>query len=144
MSSVLTSIFESRPFYNWRMARRSGIFAVGGLLAAITAGAFFMMRPDGHLAMLGLAPELAFAGFFALLALAALLWWRFTSLQDEMFRRVQNYSSGWGATISVAVTIVWGVANAMTVAPPIDPVAPLLSFAIAKSFFWTAATRKWL
>ncbi|HWC55589.1 MAG TPA: hypothetical protein VG434_01295, partial [Sphingomicrobium sp.] len=68
----------------------------------------------------------------------------FSSLQDEMFHRIQNYSYGWGATVTVAVLIVWGIANGATLAPPIDPFAPLLIFAMTKGFFWTVATRRWL
>jgi cation transport ATPase len=138
-------ITESRFFYHWRLAGRGGAFLVSSLVAAIATGAFAVAgRPDGHFAGLGIPPAWALAAFVALLAVAALLWWRFSSLQDEMFRRVQNFSYGWDALLSVAVLVVWGIANAATLAPPIEPLAPLLVFAICKSFFWTVATRKWL
>jgi len=145
MSSVLSSIFESRIFYNWRMAKRGGAYLVGSLAAAAAAGAFAgAARHSARMASLGISPAMGLAGFVALVFITGLLWWRFSSFQDEMFHRIQNYSYGWGASVTVAILIVWGIASAAALAPPIDPFAPLFVFAIAKTFFWTAATRKWL
>jgi len=145
MTWVLSSLFEGRAFYNWRMGKRGGLYMVGSLLAALAAGIFAVAaRPAGHLAAIGFAPAWSLAGFVALLAVAALLWWRFSSLQDEMFHRIQSYSYGWGATVSIAILIVWGIANWVALAPPIDPIAPLLLFAIIKSLFWTRPVRTWL
>ena len=145
MSSVLRSIFESRIFYNWRMARRGWPYLLGCLITAGAAGAFAAMaRVSAHPVPFGLTRPEGLAGFVLLALLSGFLWWRFSRLQDEMFHRIQNYSYGWGAAVTVAVLIVWGIANGATLAPPIDPFAPLLVFAIAKSFFWTRAVRAWL
>ena len=141
----MNSIFGSRIFYNWRMAKRGGIYLVGSLISAGAAGAFGAAA--GHssrVANLGATPAWGLAGFVVLVLLAGLLWWRFSSFQDEMFHRIQNYSYGWAGFLTVAVLIVWGIANLARLAPPIDPLAPLLVFAIVKAFFWTRAVRIWL
>ena len=141
----MSSILESKIFYNCRMARRGGAYLVGSLIAAGAAGAFAAAaRHAPRMAALGVTPAWGLAGFVALALVATLSWWRFSSLQDEMFHRIQNYSYGWGATIAIAVLAVWGIANAAALAPPIEPLAPLIAFALAKTFFWTIATRKWL
>ena len=145
METAVNSFFESRLFYNWRMARRGGLYLVGSLVAAGAAGAFAAAARHSHrMAALGISPGAGLAGFVLLVVVAGLFWWRFSSLQDEMFHRIQNYSYGWGAVVSIAVLVVWGIANAATLAPPIDPIAPLVLFAVAHAFFWTIATRKWL
>ena len=145
MASVLSSILGCRIFYNWRMAKRGGIYLVGCLIAAGGAGAFAgIARHAKRMAELGISPAEGLIGFVVLALVSALLWWRFSSLQDEMFQRIQNYSYGWGGAVAVGVLIVWGVANAATLAPAIDPLAPLFLFAIAKTFFWSIAVRKWL
>ncbi|HEX5259094.1 MAG TPA: hypothetical protein VFW35_09995 [Sphingomicrobium sp.] len=145
MPSVLSSIFGSRIFYNWRMARRGGGYMVASLVAAGGAGAFAAAaRHSTRMASLGVTPALGLAGFIVLVLAAGLLWWRFSSLQDEMFKRIQNYSYGWGAAVSIAVLVVWGIANGARLAPPIGPLAPLVVFAVTHAFFWMVATRKWL
>jgi hypothetical protein len=145
METAVNSFFESRIFYNWRMAKRGGLYLVGSLVAAGAAGAFAAAARHSHrMAALGIGPGLGLTGFVVLVLIAGLLWWRFSSLQDEMFHRIQNYSYGWGAAVAVAVLVVWGLANAATLAPPIDPIAPLVLLALAKTFFWSIATRKWL
>ena len=141
----MKSISDSRFFYNWRMAKRGGGYLVGSLVAAGAAGAF--AAAAGHasrMAALGVTPVWGLAGFVALVVVAGALWWRFSSLQDEMFHRIQNYSYGYGAAVSMAVLAIWGVANAAGLAPPIDPLAPLIIFALTKSVFWTRAVRTWL
>ena len=145
MSSVLSSMFESRIFYNWRMAKRGGGYLVGSLIAAGASGLFIAAtRHAPRLTALGLSTQAAFGGFLAMALLSGILWWRFSSRQDEMFHRIQNYSYGWGGATASTVLVLWGLAFGAGLAPPIDPIAPLLVFALAKSFFWTAATRHWL
>jgi hypothetical protein len=145
MTSVLSSILGSRVFYNWRMAKRGGLYLVGSLLAAAAAGAFTgVARHPATPSGFSLSPAAGLAGFVLLALVSGFLWWRFSSLQDEMFHRIQNYSYGWGGAVSIAVLVVWGIANAARLAPPIDPLAPLLLFAIVKTFFWSRAVRTWL
>src|SRR5690348_5989096 len=145
MSSVLGSIFGSRIFYNWRMAKRGWPYLVACLITAGAAGAFGgFARVSPHRVPFGLSHAEVLAGFVLLAILSGLLWWRFSSLQDEMFHRIQSYSYGWGAGVTVAVLTVWGVAYGAALAPPIDPFAPLMIFALVKAFFWSIATRKWL
>lgn len=145
MGSVLDSIFGSKIFYNWRMARRGGAYLVGSLVAAGAAGAFAAAAHHSHrMVALGINPELGVVGFVLFAVVAGLLWWRFSSVQDEMFHRIQNFSYGWGSAVTIAVLVVWGVANAAALAPPIDPIAPLVLFAVGHGFFWTIAMRKWL
>src|SRR5690348_4016395 len=140
METAVNSFFESRIFYNWRMAKRGGLYLVASLIAAGAAGAFAGAARHSHrMAALGISPTMGLAGFVVLVLIAGLLWWRFSSLQDEMFHRIQNYSYGWGAAVTIAVLVVWGLANAATLAPPIDPIAPLVLFAVAHAFFWTVA-----
>ena len=145
MGSVWSSILGSRFFYNWRMAKRGWPWLVTCLIAAGAAGGLAgMARVSPHPVPFGLSRTEALAGFVFLALLSGFLWWRFSSLQDEMFHRIQNYSYGWGASVTIAILVVWGIANGATLAPPIDPFAPLIMFALIKGFFWTVATRKWL
>jgi hypothetical protein len=145
MTSILSSIFQSRIFYNWRMAKRGWPYLLACLIAAGAAGAFAgFSRNSGHAAPFGLTRPEGLAGFVLLAVISGFLWWRFSSLQDEMFHRIENYSYGWGASVTVAVLIIWGIANGATLAPPIGPLAPLFVFALAKAFFWSVALRKWL
>jgi hypothetical protein len=145
METVMKPFLESRIFYNWRMAKRGGAWLVGSLAAAGAAGAFASAARHSHrMAALGVTPALGLAGFIALVLVSGACWWRFSSLQDEMFHRIQNYSFGWGGAVSIAILIVWGVANAAGLAPPIDPIAPLVLFALVKTLFWTRAIRIWL
>jgi hypothetical protein len=145
MGSVLSSIFGSRIFYNWRMAKRGWPWLLACLVTAGAAGAFAAFaRVSPHPVPFGLSHGEGLAGFVLLAVISGLLWWRFSTFQDEMFHRIQNYSYGWGASLAIAVLVIWGIANGAMLAPPIDPFAPLIVFAIAKGFFWTIATRKWL
>jgi hypothetical protein len=145
MELAMKSILDTRIFYNWRMAKRGGAYLVGSLVAAGAAGAFAAAaHHGGRIAALGISPTVDLAGFVGLAFLSGFLWWRFSSAQDEMFQRIQNYSYGWGAALSIAVLVVWGIASTAGMAPPIDPLAPLILFALAKSIFWTRAVRTWL
>ena len=141
----MSGILDSRIFYHWRMAKRGSGYMTGSLVAAAAAGAFAgAAHHSQRMASLGITPAMGLTGFVVLVIATALLWWRFTSLQDEMFRRIQAYSYGWGGGVTVAILVVWGVANAAGLAPPIDPLAPLFLFALVKTFFWTKAVRTWL
>lgn len=141
----MDSVFDNRLFYNWRMAKRGWPYLVGCLAAAGGAGAFVAFsHASAHVPPFGLTRPEALAGFVVLAIASGILWWRFSSLQDEMFHRIQNYSYGWGGAVCSAVLVVWGVANGAGLAPPIDPIAPLIVFALAKSTAWRIATRKWL
>jgi hypothetical protein len=145
MSSVLGSIFGSRIFYNWRMAKRGWPYLLACLMTAGAAGAFgAFARVSPHPVPFGLSHAEGFAGFLSFAIVSGLLWWRFSSLQDEMFHRIQSYSYGWGAGVTVAALTVWGIAYGATLAPPIDPFAPLMIFAIVKALFWGRAVRTWL
>jgi hypothetical protein len=145
MSSVFSSIFGSRIFYNWRMAKRGWPYLLGCLVTAGAAGWFAAIAHNStHPAPFGLSRPEGLAGFVLLVVISGLLWWRFSSLQDEMFHRIQNYSYGWGAAVGMAVLVVWGIANGAGLAPPISPFAPLMLLAAGHAFFWGVATRKWL
>ena len=145
MGSVLSWIFGSRIFYNWRMAKRGWPYLLACLITAGAAGAFgaFARVFPGPVPF-GISPAEGLAGFIVFAIISGLLWWRFSSLQDEMFKRIQSYSYGWGAAVSIAILVVWGIANGARLAPPISPFAPLVVFAVAHAFFWMVATRKWL
>ena len=141
----MTSIFASRIFYNWRMAKRGWPWLLACLISAGVAGAFGgCARVSSRAAPFGLSHADCVAGFVLFAALAGLLWWRFSSLQDEMFRRIQSYSYGWGAGVTVVVLSVWGIAYGARIAPPIDPFAPVMIFAVVKGLFWSRAIRTWL
>ena len=141
----MSSIFEAKIFYNWRVARRGWPYLTGCLITAMGAGAFASMaRFSSHPVPFGMTRTEGLVGFVILAALTGFLWWKFSSLQDEMFHRIQSYSYGRGGAVAMAIMIVWGIANGATLAPPIDPFAPLFVFATAKAVFWTIATRRWL
>ena len=142
---AMVSIFESRIFYNWRMARRGGVYLVASLVSAALAGGLAAAaHHSSRVANLGVSPAMGLVGFVVLAFAAGLFWWRFSSFQDEMFHRIQHYSYGWGAAVSMILLIIWGIANAAQLAPPINPWAPLFLFAIIKAMFWTKAVRTWL
>jgi hypothetical protein len=139
------AISESRIFYHWQLAKHGGAYLAGSLAAAGGAGAFIAAAHQApRMSVFHISSEVALSGFVTLTVLAAALWWLFSKLQDEMFHRVQNYSYGWGAVVAAGVLILWGIANGAALAPPIDPVAPLLIFAVSKSFFWMRAVGTWL
>jgi hypothetical protein len=145
MTSGVSSMLESRIFYNWRMARRGWPWLLACLVAAGAAGSFgAFARASARPVPFGISHAEGVAGFILFTIVSGLLWWRFSRLQDEMFHRIQSYSYGWGAGVTVAVLTVWGIAYGATLAPPIDPFAPLIIFAVVKGFFWSIATRKWL
>jgi hypothetical protein len=141
----MNSVLESRIFYNWRMAKRGWPWLVACLFSAMAAGAFGgFARYSDRPAPFGLTPAEGLAGFVLLGIITGLLWWRFSKLQDEMFHRIQNYSYGWGAGVTVAALSVWGIAYGARIAPPIDPFAPVMIFAVVKGLFWSRALRTWL
>lgn len=75
--------------------------------------------------------------------ITALLWWRFSLRQDEMFNRVQNWSIAMGAAWTLAATTVWMVLAAAGVAPAVVPIALVIGAAIAMTSFWMVAVRRW-
>ena len=140
----MKSVLESRSFYHWHLSKRGGLSAAGSLIATACAGLIIVASHRAWRPLVAAPGALVLAAFLALMAAAILLWWHFSRLQDEMFHKIQNYSFGRGALLTVAVLILWGLANLAALAPPISPITPLVIFVVAKSFFWTRAVRTWL
>lgn len=79
----------------------------------------------------------------AMSVLAAILWWRMSVWQDELFNRVQNWSLGMAGAWSTALFGIWAVLATGRVLPPVAPGAIVLGFFVIFSGFWFHAVRRW-
>lgn len=75
---------------------------------------------------------------------SALLWWRFSQRQDELFNRVQNWALGMGGAWSATLLSVWAVLDLGRIVPPISPMAVIATFYVSIIVFWFAAVRRWV
>jgi len=74
---------------------------------------------------------------------SAILWWRFSLRQDEMFNRVQNWSLGMAGAWSMAASMAWAALAYSGVAPMISIGGIFVLFALAVILFWVVAVRRW-
>jgi hypothetical protein len=89
-------------------------------------------------------PLAAFTLFAALCALlSALLWWRFSLRQDEMFNRVQNHALGHGSAWTVGALALWWTLYLGGILPPAPAGLFVLLGVLLISLFWLAAARRW-
>ncbi len=77
------------------------------------------------------------------LAVSALLWWRLSVRQDELFNRIQNWAFAMGGAWSATLLSVWSIFDMADLASPITPAAVITVFAVAISVFWFVAVRRW-
>lgn len=74
---------------------------------------------------------------------SALLWWRFSLRQDEMFNRIQNHALGRAGGWSMAVLCVWIAAAAGGMLPYPAALGIVGTFVVLLCAFWSAAVRRW-
>lgn len=101
---------------------------------------------SGGKAAPGSPPELSAAGAWWMVAagvLSAVLWWRMSVRQDELFNRIQNWSLGMAGAWSMALLCVWTTLAAARVLPPIAPGAVFVSVLVLITAFWLHAVRRW-
>lgn len=79
----------------------------------------------------------------ALATLSALLWWRFSLRQDELFHRVQNWTLGMSGTALVVALGLWFMLERAGMAPPIVELLPVKLYGILVLGFWFTAVRRW-
>lgn len=91
---------------------------------------------------IALAPSLAWLTV-ALGIVSALLWWRFSLRQDEMFNRVQNWALGMGGAWTCAILTCWSVLALVGAAPPVTPLSIIILVWAGLVGFWLAAVRRW-
>ncbi len=117
-------------------------YAVGYRLVAMLAG-----RP-------GLQPGPADAPTFVadpwmawltliLGSISALLWWRFSLRQDEMFNRVQNWALAMAAGWTMAATMIWLALAAAGVAAAPSVAGVVAGYILLLLLFWFKAVRRW-
>ena len=86
---------------------------------------------------------LSAAASIALITLSAILWWRFSMRQDELFNRMQNWALGMGAAWMLAGLFFWAIlASANIVTPPYPLTIVVLVIALVPAF-WFVAVRRW-
>jgi hypothetical protein len=115
--------------------------ALGYRLAAAAAGGAVDQPPPGAM----IAPAEPWMAWITLVfgIVSAVLWWRFSRRQDEMFNRVQNWALGMGGAWTMAACFVWiTLAAAGVVAMP-SAVAIAALFYVLIFAFWFVAVKRW-
>ena len=79
----------------------------------------------------------------SLLVLSAILWWRFSLRQDEMFNQVQNWALGSASSWTMALVTIWAILSFAGALPPVSIGAILLVYFAALMGFWFVAVRRW-
>ncbi|MBB4153169.1 hypothetical protein GGQ80_001057 [Sphingomonas jinjuensis] len=115
--------------------------AVGYRLGAAAAGAPVERAPASAM-LAGAEPWMAWITLiFGIVS--AVLWWRFSRRQDEMFNRVQNWALGMGGGWTMAACFVWiALASAGAVAMP-STIAIAALFYVLLFAFWFVAVKRW-
>lgn len=75
---------------------------------------------------------------------SALLWWRFSLRQDELFNRVQNWALGMAGAWSATLLTIWAMLALGNLAPPVSPMGIIATFYVSTCAFWFAAVRRWV
>jgi len=90
-------------------------------------------------------PNIRWVAWWAvsLLVLSAILWWRFSLRQDELFNRVQNWAIGAASSSTMALVTIWAILAFAGALPPVSIGAILLIHFAALMGFWFVAVRRW-
>ena len=151
-------------WFNWKALDRSSRWlAIGSIASALIAvgpllkwtsdlgyriGLSFGMRAAGTTATMpatavdSTSPWVAFwvVGFGLL---SAILWWRLSVRQDELFHRIQNYALGMGGAWTAVALTIWGLFDMVGLAASIQPPMPLMLFTMLTTVFGCVAARQW-
>ncbi|MDP3673722.1 MAG: hypothetical protein Q8R44_01300 [Novosphingobium sp.] len=155
----MVEITHGGLWFRWSLLGRTdkwlaGTSCVAGCLASIPVA--FLISELSHEAgrrvagshspdspgALSLDPIVAWASV-GLLAISALLWWRFSVRQDEMFNRIQNWAIGMAGGWIIALLLPWTFLAAAGVLGPPPPLIVFFICLIAPSLFWYAAVHRW-
>ncbi len=74
---------------------------------------------------------------------SALLWWRLSVRQDELFNRIQNWALAMGGVFSGTLLTVWSVLDFANIVSPATPLFIINSFVLSIGLFWFVAVRRW-
>lgn len=74
---------------------------------------------------------------------SALLWWRLSVRQDELFNRIQNWTLAMGGVFSATLLTVWSVLDLANIVPPATPLFIIETFVLSTCIFWFVAVRRW-
>ncbi len=74
---------------------------------------------------------------------SAVLWWRFSREQDEMFNRVQNWALGYASSWTMMVVTIWTILAFAGAAPPVSMGTILPLYLVALTVCWFVAVRRW-
>ncbi len=81
--------------------------------------------------------------FIGFSTVSALLWWRLSVRQDELFNRVQNWALAMGGVWSATLLTVWSVLDLANIVPPATPLFIINAFVLSICVFWFVAVRRW-
>lgn len=120
----------------------------GASVAGFLAGIWFAYGLHGGTTSqldIAIRPYVAWVAWcvVSLLVLSAVLWWRFSLRQDEMFNKVQNWALGYTSFWTMAVVTIWAILALAGAAPPVSIGAILLMYWAALMAFWFVAVRRW-
>lgn len=76
--------------------------------------------------------------------MSALLWWRFSLRQDELFNRIQTWTLGMSGTTFIIALAVWFLLERAGFAPPIADLRAVKLYLVLVLGFWFAAVRRWV
>lgn len=75
---------------------------------------------------------------------SAVLWWRLSVRQDELFNRIQNWALAMGGVFSGTFLTVWSILDLANIVSPATPLFIINSFVLSTCvFFWFVAVRRW-
>lgn len=126
----------------------AGLSCLGAFLAPVPIGRIFGAVFAGDPLLLnqvefGFFKSLAVFWALGFGALSAVLWWRFSLRQDEMFNRIQNWTIGTASALTMALLVIWAILESTGAAPPVSIKATLVIYLAALTGFWFVAVRRW-
>ena len=101
---------------------------------------------SGGLSPAGAAPEMAEWAIWWLIgfgALSAVIWWRFSLRQDEMFNRVQNWALAMSGAVTALCLVVWSLLALVGRLPPVTALPTVILYIGSLLAFWYVAYRRW-
>jgi hypothetical protein len=75
--------------------------------------------------------------------LSAVLWWRFSRRQDEMFNRIQNWALGMAGAWTATLLCVWHILSLSGLVAGPGGMAAIVAFWLGILIFWMVAVKRW-